>query len=495
MPVYILAVHSQTPFFPLLRPSLAPMGCRTAVVRHRVRAYTLCQIEARFSRYLPKDLFPKAASNENSRDCVYTRLRTFWSMLWQSLNPQASGREVVRQLQALLQLQGGPQISEEDGAYCRARARLPLSEFPKALKATAQAAQQHAGSATLLQARALKVMDGAVVTLPDTPQNRKAYPPFQPTGSSFPILRIVVLFCLASGAILQVACGNSSSADLPLLGSLLSQLARGDILLGDRGFGNFITLAVLQGLDLDLDLIGRSARKVDGRKRHKRLGNNDWLHLWKKTSNPSLWLPTAQWVALPQQLLVRVVRANLCQKGFRARQITLVTTLLDPERYPAQEILQAYLRRWRLEMSLDDLKTTLQMEMLRSRSPDLIQKELYARLIAHNLVRCLMAQAAHQEQVHLDRISFKGSLDALRHFTQAMSQAASGQKRRQLWQELLRTLAADLVPKRPGRREPRAIKRQKRKYPHLSRPRRKFRDRPKTTVRRTKSRLRRLGLM
>jgi hypothetical protein len=471
------------------------MGCRTAKAWRRVRAYTLCQLEARLGSYLPKDLFPKATSKENSRDCLYTRLRTFWCMLWQSLNPQASGREVVRQLQALFQLQGGPRISEEDAAYCRARARLPLSEFPKALKATAQAAQQHAPLATFLQARALKVVDGATVTLPDTPKNRQAYPPFQSTGSSFPIMRIVVLFSLLSGAILQVACGNSSSADLPLLGSLLHQLVRGDILLGDRSFGNFIMLAVLQELKLDLDFIGRSARKVDGRKRHQRLGKNDWLQLWKKSSNPSLWLPRPQWVALPQELLVRVVRGSLYQKGFRVRQITLITTLLDPERYPAQEILQAYLRRWRLEMSLDDLKTTLQMEMLRSRSPDLVQKELYARLIAHNLVRCLMTQAAKQEQVPLERISFKGSLDALRHFAQAISQASSHKKRQQLWQELLRILAADLVPERPGRREPRAVKRQKRKYPHLNGPRSTFRDRPKTSVRRTKARLRRLGLM
>jgi hypothetical protein len=488
-------MHSQTPFFPAFRPTLAPMGCRTAGTWRRVRAYTLSQLEAHLGCYLPQNLFPKAAAKENSRDCLYTRPRTFWCMLWQSLNPQASGREVVRQLQALFQLQGGPQISEEDGAYCRARARLTLSEFPKALTASAQVAQKLARPATLLQSRALKVVDGAAVTLPDTLKNREAYPPFQSTGPSFPLLRIVVLFCLVSGAILQVACGNSSSADLPLLGSLLNQLARGDILLGDRGFGNFIMLAVLQELKLDLDFIGRSARKVDGRKRHKRLAKNDWLHVWKKTPKPSLWLPKAQWLALPQQLLVRVVRGSLYQKGFRVRQVTLITTLLDPERYPAQEILQAYLRRWRLEMSLDDLKTTLQMEMLRSRSPDLIQKELYVRLIAHNLVRCLMAQAAQQGGVALERISFRGTLDALRHFTHAMNQASSRKKRLQLWKELLRTLAADLVPERPGRREPRAVKRQKRKYPHLSRPRTKFRDRPKTSVRRTQSRLRKLGLM
>jgi hypothetical protein len=395
----------------------------------------------------------------------------------------------------LFQLQGGPPISEEDGAYCRARARLPLSEFPKALSATAQAAQARTCPSTSLQGRSTKVVDGSTLTLPDTPRNRAAYPPFQSVGPSFPMMRLVVIFSLLTGAILQLACGNGSSAELPLLGSLLNQLARGDIVVGDRGFGHFIMLALLQNLKLELDFIGRSARRIDGRKRLKRLGKDDWLQTWPKTSNPSLWLPRPQWAALPQELIVRVLRGSLYQKGFRVRQVTLVTTLLDPQRYPAQEILQTYLRRWRLEMCLDDLKTTLRMEMLRSHSPDMAKKEVYARLIGHNLVRCIMAQAAKQGGVPLERISFKGTLDALRQFTQAMSQAPSPKKRQQLWEELLRTLAADLLLKRPGRREPRALKRQKNKYPRLSHPRRQFRDRPKTNVRHAKSRLRRIALM
>ena len=217
--------------------------------------------------------------------------------------------------------------------------------------------------------------------------------------------------------------------------------------------------------------------------------------VWKKGSNPSLWLPHAQWMALPEELTVRVVRGSCYVKGFRVRQVTLVTTLLDPQQYPAREILQAYLRRWRLEMCLDDLKTTLEMEMLRSRSPEMAQRELYCRLITHNLIRDTMAQAAVEHSVALERISFKGTLDALRPFTQAMSQARTKKKRQQLWAELLRTLAADLVPERPGRREPRAVKRVKNKYPRLSAPRHKFRDRPKRNVRRTISRTRKSALM
>ena len=153
------------------------------------------------------------------------------------------------------------------------------------------------------------------------------------------------------------------------------------------------------------------------------------------------------------------------------------------------------MRRWRLELCLDDLKTTLALDTLRGRSPDMVQKELSARLIAHNLLRCTMAQAATERNVDLERLSFKGTLDAVRHFAQAMARARSKKKRQALWSELLDTLAADLVPERPGRREPRAVKRKKNKYPRLNAPRHQFRDAPKRNVRRKRARLRKLGLM
>ena len=486
---------SNTPFFPAWRPRLAPMGSRTAQVFHRVRAYTLAQLESCFAAWVPAHLFPKAASKENSRDRVYTRGRTFWCLLWQSFNPEASGREVVRQLQALFCLVGGPVLSEEDGAYCRAKARLAPAEFPKALAATAQAADKLVRDSTALQGRPVKVVDGSSVTLNDTPKNRKTYPPLpHAVEPNFPQLRIVVLFSLLSGAILAMAQGSLVTSELALLHLLASQLAAKDILVGDQGFGSYPVLAWLQHY-FQVDFIGRSARRADGRHRLRRLGKSDWLMLWKKHGTPSPWLSLAQWLGLPTQLTVRVLKGRCHQKGFRSRQLTLVTTLLDAELYPAQEILQAYLRRWRLEMCLDDLKTTLKMETLRGRSPEMVEKEIYARLLVHNLVRCLMAQAAAQGQVPLVGISFKGSLDALRQFALAMTQARSKKKRQELWRELLRTLAADLLPERPDRQEPRAVKRQKNKYPHLSRPRRQFKDRPKRNTRRTNARLRKLGLM
>ena len=486
---------SYTPFLPALRHALAPMGSRTTQTLRQVRAYTLCQLESALGHWVPTRLFPKAPAKENSRDRHYTQWRSFWCMLWQSLNPDASGREVVRQLQALFELEAGPKISEEDGAYCRAKARLPLGEFSKALAATAQAANRLAPAMAQLRGRPLKAVDGSALTLADTPKNRKTYPPLQCADKpSFPMMRIVVLFSVLSGAISAVASGSWAASELALFSSLSQHLSAGDILLGDRGFGCYPLLAWAK-LILGVDFIGRTTRRVDGRQRLRRLAPNDWLILWKRNPKPSPWLSALQWAGLPKEMTLRAVKGRCHCKGFRVHQITLVTTLLDPQLYPAQQILQAYLRRWRLEMCLDDLKTTLQMDTLRGRSPEMAQRELHVRLVAHNLIRCTMAQAASKHSVVLERISFKGSLDALRHFAQAMAGARSRKKRRQLWAALLQILAADLVPERPGRREPRAVKRKKNKYPRLNAPRRKFRDHPKRNTRRKLARLRKLGLM
>jgi hypothetical protein len=307
------------------------------------------------------------------------------------------------------------------------------------------------------------------------------------------MMRFVVLFSLWSGAILTVAQGSLEVSELSLFAQLTSFLARGDILIADRGFGCYPVITWLQ--QLGVDFIGRTTRRIDGRRRLKRLGSNDWLIQWEKGAQPSPWLSLLLWRGLPATLTLRAIKGSLYQKGFRVRQVTVVTTLLDAQLYPPRDILYAYLRRWRLEMCLDDLKTTLHMESLRSRSPEMAQKELYMRLIAHNLVRCTMAQAATEHNVPLDQISFKGSLDAIRQFSQAMAQAKSKKKRQELWAELLRILAADLVPERPNRREPRAVKRKKNRYPRLVGPRAKFLDHPKRHVRRKISRLRNRGLM
>lgn len=483
-----------TPFFPPWRSQLAAWGSRLAQPLKVFRVDTLAQLEERFAHCLPEALFPKADKALNSRDRIYTQRRTFWCFLWQCLNPQTPCREVVRQVQALFKLHDGPHVSEEDGAYCRARQRLPRAPLSKALLATAQAADRHAPPMDFLRGRPVKIVDGSSLTLPDTLANRAAYPKISTLKEhcGFPMMRLVVVFSLLSGAILNMVCGNLYTSELPLFHQLMPQLTRGDIVVGDRGFGNYVIVCLLQGLGIDF--VGRSARHIDGRRRQQRLGRNDWLVRWHPSGNRSAFLSPAAWAALPKELTVRIVRGSLYQPGFRVRQVTLVTTLLDDTLYPAEQILRAYLRRWRLEMCLDDLKTTLGMEMLRCLSPAMVEKEAVLYLIAHNLIRIVMAQAALAYEVPIQRLSFKGCLDAVRQFNHAMCQARTKRKRHQLWEELLRTVAADQVPDRPDRREPRAIKRKKNRYPNLNAPRHKFRDHLKRHARRTKSRLRKLML-
>lgn len=494
--VYIppYAFMTKTPFFPAWKCQLAPMRHRLAKTLAQFRACTLCQLEDRFSSLLPSSVFIKTASGPNSRDSIYTQWRTFWCFLWQCLHVGTSGREVVRQLQALLELRGGEPISPEDGAYCIARQRLPETMFTQALHATAAACDQVASAAGFLGGRPVKLVDGTILTAPDTAQNQDTYPQVSTMkkGCSFPIMRVVAIFSLLSGAIWAAGCGSYYVSEFRLFYDLLAHLAKGDIVIADRGFGNYPMLVLLHSMNIDL--IARSSRRIDGRRRRKRLGKNDWLVIWKKSPNRSAVIPKDQFDGFPAKLTVRIVRGSLHQKGFRVRQITVVTTLLDPQKYPAADILRAYLRRWRMEMCLDDIKTTLGMAMLSCKSPAMLRKEMFMHLIAHNLIRYTMACAAAQHGADLERLSFKGTVDALRQFTHAMAQARSKKKRRDLWDYLLRILVSDLVPDRPGRVEPRAIKRRSKKYDRLNVPRHQYKDRPKRHERRRLSRLRRLGL-
>jgi hypothetical protein len=469
------------------------MKARLADAGRSFQQATLAQFEARLGHCLPGGLLAKPAAGPHSRERIYSLSRTFWGWLWQMLNHNAPCREAVRQVQALSALWGGPAVDEDTGGYCQARARLPQPVLEKALAASAATALRHAPARPLLRGRALKVVDGSSLRLPDTPANQKRFPQpaNQKPGGGFPVLKLAVLFCLASGALLARATGTLWESETRLFHRLLATLQRGDIVLGDRGFGNFVILALLAGVGADLlARVPTNSRRVDLRQ-GRRLGVGERVVVWRKGPHLVDWLGTAAWARLPETMEVRILRTSVRQRGFRTRELTLVTTLLDAQAYPAAELLAAYAQRWRLELCFDDLKTTLGLESLKCLSPALAEKELLAGLIAHNLLRCVMAEAALEHAVALERISFKGSLDALRQFSHALCQVRGVRRKKELWAALLLSLAHDLVPERPGRREPRAVKRRP-KYPLLTRPRQQQRDRPRRSVRRTRSNCRRL---
>ncbi len=461
-----------TPFFPAFRSRLAAMGRRTV---HSLRQATLGQLQDQIRDLLPAPLLSSEEAGPNSRERDFPLRLTFECFLWQLLKLKTACREVVRQVQALRTLHGLPPIAEGDSAYIQARLRLPKERLEKALEATAQTADRRVGQSPQLQGRPVKVVDGSSTQLADTPANQKKYPQpsSQKLGCGFPMMKFVVIFSLCGGAVLNVILGSLHHHDLRLLRGLWDQLKKGDILLGDRAYGEYATLAGLPQRGVDVVARLHQRRKVDFRKA-RRLGKNDGLFVWTKSCQPSAILSPNEWDLLPAQITVRIVRFTTTIRGFRNRQITLVTTLLDAELYPAEELVALYARRWRLELCLRDLKTTLGMEQLRCKTPAMAEKELLAYLVAHNLVRCLMAEAVAVHRVELERVSFKGSLDALRQFSDAMSRAPNRKLHRKLWEDLLLTLARDLVPLRPNRTEPRAVKRRPKPYPLLNKPRRKF---------------------
>jgi hypothetical protein len=461
-----------TPFFPAFRSRLAAAGRRAA---HSLRQATLGQLQDQFRDLLPAPLLSSEDEGPNSRERGFPLRLTFECFLWQMLKPRTPCREVVRQVQALRTLQGLPPISEDDSAYIQARLRLPTERLQKALEATAQTADRRAGSSPQLQGRPVKVVDGSSTQLADTPANQQSYPQprSQKPGCGFPLMKFVVIFSLCGGAVLKVILGSLHHHDLRLLRGLWDELKKGDILLGDRAYGEYTTLAGLpqQGVDVVARLHQR--RKVDFRKA-RRLGKNDGLFVWSKGCQQSEILSPNEWDGLPAQITVRIVRFATTIRGFRNRRITLATSLLDAELYPAEELAALYARRWRLELCLRDLKTTLGMEQLRCKTPEMAEKELLAYLVAHNLVRCLMAEAVATHRVELERVSFKGSVDALRQFSDAINRAPNRKLRRQLWDDLLLAISRDQLPLRPNRTEPRALKRRPKPYPLLNKPRRKF---------------------
>jgi Transposase DDE domain len=466
-----------TPYFPAFRSRLAALGRRTA---HTLRQATLSQLQQHLRNLLPAPLLSATDEGPNSRDRVFSLRLTFECFVWQMLKPKTSCREVVRQVQALLRLLGLAPIDEGNSGYVQARQRLPRQRFEQALSATAQAADQRVGSGGQLHGRPVKVVDASTTQLPDSKKNPKRYPQpsTQKKGCGFPVLKFMVLFSLCSGAVLHILFGNLHDHDLRLLHGLWEALKKGDVLLGDRAFGEYTTLAALPRW-LGVDVVARlhQCRKADFRKA-QRLTRHDGLLVWHKGYQQSEILSASEWARLPAQITVRIIRFTATIRGFRARRITVVTSLLDPKLYPAHELIALYARRWRLELCLRDLKTTMGMEQLRCQTPDMAEKELLAYLVAHNLVRCLIAEAVATYRVDVERVSFKGSVDALRQYSNAISQTRNQKMRDQLWEDLLLHLARDLVPYRPNREEPRAVKRRPKPYPLLNRPRRSFHEIP-----------------
>jgi hypothetical protein len=410
-------------------------------------------------------------------DRIFSPLVTLWVFLGQVLSADHSCRAAVARLIAHRLAQGQSPCSAETGAYCQARKRLPESFFADVARQTGHALEANVDPQWLWKGRHVYLFDGTTVTMPDTPENQEAYPQVynQQPGVGFPIARLGAIISLACGAIMNLGIcryAGKGQGEVSLLRRLWDILRPGDLLLTDALMANWTNIVMLK--ERGLELVGRlnKAHRTADFRRGQRLGPQDHIVHWRKpTSIRSLDRQAYQ--ALPESITIRETRIQVTQPGFRTKSIVVVTTLLDPQQATKDELGNLYRARWNNELDLRSIKSTMQMRELRCKTPELVRKEIWTHVLAYNLIRTIMAQAAATHGLEPRSISFKGAMQTLEAFQPLLEfEAARGRAQQlRLYQEILRAIATHRVADRPDRFEPRVKKRRRNHYGWLTKPR------------------------
>lgn len=399
-------------------------------------------------------------------DRVFSPLVTLWVFLGQVLSADHSCRAAVARLNAHRVARGQRPCSARTGAYCRARRRLPEAFFSAAACAVGRRLDAKAEKGWLWKGRRVYVFDGTTVTMPDTPANQAAYPQVynQGPGVGFPIARLGAVFSLACGAVVSLGFSRyagKGQGELSVLRRLWDVFAPGDVLLGDRLMSGWVDMHLLKGRGVDTVSRLSAHRRADFRK-GTRLGKDDHLVVWPKP-NSIRSVDRRAYHALPDAITVREARFRVDRPGFRTRSVVVVTTLLDPAQATRDELAELYRERWHAELDLRSLKAAMQMGELRGKTPEMVRKEVWAHVLAYNLVRTVMAQAAARHAVVPRSISFTGAMQTLEAFRPLLElgPARDAAGRQRLCHDLLDAIAAHRVADRPDRYEPRLKKRRK----------------------------------
>lgn len=470
-----------TPFFKCFGPLLfgkPPVSGLKKAMELLPKINSLAQLRQLFGSYVPAALLASKSSGSNSRTRIFSQEVTFWAFVNQVQTPGGSCREVVRKVMAHLRRENPRTqigaISGDTSAYCQARARLPLEVISDINAHLVERLQKNIPSACLWHGRHVKLVDGTGVSMPDTPQNQARWPQSssQKPGCGFPLMNLVGIFCLLSGALIKVAIGDRHTHETILFQSLWHTLEKGDLIVTDRGYCSFGAIANLlaRGVDALMRLPERKMRQAISSKLPK-TKSFDKIVDWKKPAQRIPSMSAGDFALLPESISVRVVRYTISTPGFRTQTVTLVTTLLDAE-IGAADLALLYFRRWGIELHFREIKILLNMDVLRCLSPDMIERELRMHFVAYNLIRCVMQKAALAHNTDINRLSFKGCLDTVRQFAN-VSTGAEDKPRTidALVDEMLLAIAKDTNPLRPGRSEPRAVKRRPKNFHFLTKPR------------------------
>jgi hypothetical protein len=405
---------------------------------------------------------------------IYSPAVTVWVFLSQCLSADHSCRDAVARLAAWRTTQGLAPCSADTGAYCTARDSLPEAACRELVCRSSRELESQTPQAWLWRGRRVCVVDGSTITMPDTPENQAEYPQAktQAPGCGLPIARVLVVFSLAVGTVIEAAMGpykGKQTGENSLFRTLHSMLSEGDVVLADRYFSGWFDIALLAQRGVDVVVHKHQLRLSDFRT-GERLGKDDHLVRLAKPQRPE-WQSTEAYAALPAELELREVRVRVTQRGFRTKMLVIVTTLVDPEIIAAYEIAELYRRRWQAELHLRSLKVVLQMDHLRCKTPHRVRNEFYMHLLAYNLVRRVMALAAIEARVPPWQISFKGTLQTLSNF---LPWLAASMPLDVGCQTLVASITAHLVGKRPDRFEPRRVKRRPKPHALLQRPRHEY---------------------
>jgi DDE family transposase len=406
---------------------------------------------------------------------VYTPALTLWAFLSQVLfkGEQRSCLAAVARVIVLYVALGQEPCSDNTGAYCRARGRLPLPLIRQLAIQIADRCEQQVPTPWLWKGRHVRLIDGTTVSMPDTTANQAAYPQstVQAPGVGFPMIRLVLLLSLATALVTDMALGpyaGKETGETALVRQLLDRFQPDDVLLADRYYCSYFLMALLQERGVPLVARMHQSRNYDFR-RGRRLGRGDHLVLWTRPARPD-WMEPATYERMPRTLEVREVQVQVHQAGFRVAALVVVTTLTDAEQYPHADIAELYHQRWLVELDIRAIKISLGMDVLRCQSPDLVRKEIWVCLLAYNLIRKTMLQAALLSKLSPRQLSFTAALQkiAVSWGTIVILPAAVV---RTLIDVHLRDLAHHRVGDRPDRVEPRAIKRRPKPHRLLQVPR------------------------
>ncbi len=384
-----------------------------------------------FARVIDCEDIARAVAEEvgKTRDRIFTPMVTLSLFLSQLLSDDHTCLPAVARLLAWRTARGMPACSPDTGGYCKARQRLPETLLPRLVRDTADGLQDNAPEAWLFHGRRVVLADGSTVSMPDTPENQAEYPQHsnQKPGCGFPIARIVVLISLAVGCVLDAAIGAGKgklTGEMALIRTLHGRLKPGDIMLADSYYSSFDEVVTLAGMKVDVVMRQHGSRRSDFR-RGMRLGHEDHLVEWQRSRNRPAWMSREEFAALPRVLLMREVKVRVDKRGFRTKVFVVVTTLLDPEAFPQQELAGLYRARWHAELDIRSIKQTLKMDVLRCKTPAMVRKEIWGHFLVSNLIRGVMAKAA-KAAAHglLPRdLSLQGARQTVAGFRAELSQA------------------------------------------------------------------------